>query len=123
MRVHPTRRPAPVGRPLAVLTAGIVLAATATTAAQAADTTTSFTLGAGALAISAPATANLGTAATGTANLSASLGAVQVTDARGALLGTWTATVSSTDFTTGGVTANETVTKANVAYASLPATA
>jgi hypothetical protein len=46
-----------------------------------------------------------------------------VTDNRGALLGTWTASVSSTDFTTGGATANETIAKGQVTYWSGPATA
>src|SRR4051794_36633508 len=72
-----------------------------------------FTLTAGSLAVSDPANTSLGSVATGTATVSSSLGTVTVTDARGALNGTWTATVSSTDFTTGGATANETITKAS----------
>lgn len=90
--------------------------------ADAATTTVTFTLTGGALTITAPATANLGSAAVGTATLSGSLGAVTVTDARGALLGTWTASVISTDFTTGGGTPNETVPATAVNYASLVAT-
>jgi hypothetical protein len=81
-----------------------------------------FTLTAGSLAVSDPATASLGSVATGTASLSAGLGNVTVTDARGALNGTWTSTVSSTDFTTGGATANETIAKAQVDYWSGVAT-
>ena len=91
--------------------------------ARAADTTTTFALAAGALSISAPASSNLGTGSTGAGTLSSQLGAVTVTDARGALLGTWTATVSSTDFTTGGATADETIAKGQVTYWSGAATA
>jgi hypothetical protein len=91
--------------------------------ARAADTTTTFTLAAGSLSISAPVSKDLGTGSTGAGTLSAQLGAVTVTDTRGALLGTWTASVSSTDFTTGGATANETVAKGQVTYWSGTATA
>ena len=90
--------------------------------ARAADTTTTFTLAAGALSISAPASSGLGSGSGG-GTLSAQLGTVTVTDSRGALLGTWTASVSSTDFTTGGATANETVAKGQVTYWSGAATA
>jgi hypothetical protein len=91
--------------------------------ARAADTTTTFSLAAGALSISAPASSDLGTGSTGSGTLSAQLGGVTVTDTRGALAGTWTATVSSTDFTTGGGTANETIAKGQVTYWSGTATA
>ncbi len=56
------------------------------------------------------------------ATLQGTIGPVTVTDLRGTLLGSWTAQVSSTDFTTGGGTANETIPKADAAYASGPAT-
>jgi hypothetical protein len=91
--------------------------------ARAADTTTTFTLAAGSLAISAPTSSGLGTGSTGAGTLSAQLGTVTVTDTRGALVGAWTASVSSTDFTTGGATANETVAKGQVTYWSGAATA
>jgi hypothetical protein len=91
--------------------------------AQADDTTTTFTLSAGPLAISVPASASLGTAATGSASLTAQLGAVTVSDTRGALGEDWTATVSSTDFTTGAATSDETIGKGSVAYWSGAATA
>jgi hypothetical protein len=92
-------------------------------AATTADTTTTFTLTAGALAITAPASKDLGSVATGTSTTAAAqLGSVAVADGRGALLGSWTASVSSTDFTTGGATANETVAKANADYWSGAAT-
>ena len=91
--------------------------------ARAADTTTTFSLAAGSLSISAPASSGLGSGSTGGGTLSAQLGTVTVTDTRGALLGTWTATVSSTDFTTGGATADETIAKGQVTYWSGAATA
>ncbi|HMC71050.1 MAG TPA: hypothetical protein VKJ07_17970, partial [Mycobacteriales bacterium] len=89
-------------------------------AAQAAGTSTTFTLSGGALSISVPASANLtpSAVATGTATLSGTLGSTSVTDARGNLTATWTVTVVSTDFQTGTNTANETVPKANVSYGS-----
>lgn len=91
--------------------------------ARAADTTTTFSLAGGSLAISAPASKDLGSGSTGAGTLSAQLGTVTVTDGRGALVGTWTASVSSTDFTTGGATADETIAKGQVTYWSGAATA
>jgi hypothetical protein len=82
-----------------------------------------FTLTAGSLAVSDPANTSLGSVATGTATVSSSLGTVTVTDARGALGGTWTSTVSATDFTTGAASAAETIAKAQVDYWSGAATA
>lgn len=80
-------------------TAGLVSGPTA----QAADTNTTFTLNAGGLSISAPLDADLGTDFTAAFNLQAELGTVTVTDERGPVLGSWTATVSSSNFdTTGG---------------------
>jgi hypothetical protein len=81
-----------------------------------------FSLTAGSLTVSDPANTSLGSAATGTATITAQLGHVTVTDSRGALNGTWTATVSSTDFTTGGATSSETISKANIDYWSGAAT-
>ena len=92
-------------------------------AALTGDTTTTFSLTAGALAITAPASAALGTGATGTATISAQLGAVSLSDGRGALLGAWTTSVSSTDFTSGLGTANEKILKASADYWSGAATA
>ncbi len=111
-----------------MITVGAVLAVSAgllspARAATSGDTTTTFTLTAGSLAITAPASSDLGSVATGSATTSAQLGAVQVSDGRGALLGTWTGSVSSTDFTTGGGTANEKITKSSIDYWSGAATA
>lgn len=92
--------------------------------AHGADTDTTFTLSAaGGLSISAPASVDLGSAATNAGTLSAQLGTVTVTDDRGALNGSWTVSVSSTDFTTGGATADETVANDDVSYWSGLATA
>lgn len=82
-----------------------------------------FTLTAGLLTVSDPADTSLGSVGTGTATISNSLGSTTVSDNRGALLGTWTASVSSTDFTTGLATADETIGKALVDYYSGAATA
>ena len=89
--------------------------------AGAGDTPSTFTLTAsGGLSISVPdgstTPVDLGSASTGAGSLSHQLGNVTVTDGRGALTATWTAAASTTNFTTGGASANETVTKANVGY-------
>jgi hypothetical protein len=78
--------------------------------------------GAAGLAITVPGSVNLGSVPSGTATRSAPLGTVTVTDDR--LLGvSWTATVSCTNFTTGGASAAETITKTSISYWSGPATA
>lgn len=110
------------------LTSGLAVAGVAGLAAPAqaattGDTTTTFTLTGGALAITAPASKALGSVSTGSSSTaSAQLGTVSVTDGRGALLGSWTTSVSSTDYTTGGATSNETIAKANADYWSGAAT-
>ena len=107
-----------LGKSLLASALGIVVLAGLATPAQAADTTATFTLTAGGgLEISAPASKALGSAATGASALTpVQLGNVVVTDSRGALLGSWTASVTSTDFTTGEATAAETIGKANATY-------
>ncbi|MBV8305588.1 MAG: hypothetical protein JOZ04_15355 [Acidimicrobiia bacterium] len=109
----------------ALVTSSLGLLAPAAHAATTGNTATTFTLSGGALSISVPATANLtpSAVATGTPTLSGALGSTNVTDARGNLTATWTVTVTSTNFTTGGASANETVPKANVSYSSGAATA
>lgn len=99
---------------LAVGGSALVFAAPGASAAS--GTTSTFTLAGGALSITQPASADLGSAATGATSLSGSLGPVSVTDTRGNLTATWTATVSSTAFTTGSASTYETVTAANIAY-------
>jgi hypothetical protein len=97
----------------AVATAGSMLMLSAP--ADAAQGVT-FTLTAGSLTISDPANTALGSVATGTATITSALGGVTVSDGRGALGGTWTASVASTDFTTGAASAEETIAKAQVDY-------
>ena len=89
--------------------------------AGAGDTPSTFSLTASSgLSIAVPdgsvTPVNLGSASTGAGSLSHALGNVTVTDGRGAPTATWNAAASTTDFTTGGATANETVAKANVGY-------
>lgn len=77
-----------------------------------------------ALAITVPGAVNLGAGPTGTSRLSAQQGTVTATDSGTLLLlPSFTATVSSTDFATGGVTAAEKIPKASVSYWSGAATA
>jgi hypothetical protein len=93
--------------------------------AHAADTTTTFVLeAAGGLSISVPASTELSAGtATNAGSITAQLGSVSVSDLRGTLLGSWTASVASSDFTTGTATAEETIGKANVNYWSGASTA
>jgi len=79
------------------------------------DTTVTFTVTSGALAMTAPATADLGSGVPG-GTISSDLGTVTVTDNRALLSAAWTATASSTSFTTGTGTANETIPASNVNY-------
>lgn len=89
-------------------------------AATTGDTTATFTITAGALNITVPASTvalATGTVNTGAATASGQLGSVAVTDTRGALVNSWTTTVSSTTFVA-GVSAEQTVAKSNIAYSS-----
>ena len=86
--------------------------------ASASGTSTTFSLTAGSLTITQPASVNLGSAAVGSLTLSKSLGTVSVSDTRGNLTSTWTGTVSSTSFTTGGATQYETVATSSIAYSA-----
>lgn len=106
-----------------VAASGVALAALVGAAgpAQAADTIATFQITAGTLGITVPASTvalATGTVNTGAATASGDLGTVSVADNRGALVNSWTTTVSSTTFVTGTATANETVAKTNIAYAS-----
>lgn len=91
-------------------------------AASSGNTTTTFAVNSGALGITVPATANLGSGNPGT-SISAALGGVTVTDNRALLTASWTATATSTSFTTGGGTAPETIANTAVSYWSGAATA
>lgn len=76
------------------------------------------------LAITAPASVSLGTVTVGSSSISASLGTVRVSTASAVLhLASWTATVSTSGFTTGGGSAAELVPAGSVSYQSGPATA
>jgi hypothetical protein len=106
------------------LTPGIASAAPAAPAALAnsstpgsgdPDTTVTFSVTSGALSMTAPATAALGSGAPGT-TITGALGAVAVTDDRALLTASWTATASSTDWTTGGGTPAETIPATDVGY-------
>ena len=79
------------------------------------DTTVTFTVTGGALAMTAPTSSNLGSGAPGT-TISHSLGTVTVTDTRALLSATWTATASSTAFTTGLASLAETIPASDVNY-------
>ncbi|MEA2685631.1 MAG: hypothetical protein QOE93_826 [Actinomycetota bacterium] len=94
-------------------------------AALTGDTATTFTITGGALAITVPPTATLGSVSAGAATVAAQLGSVTVADTRGALLNSWTTTVSSTTFAraTGTATANETVAVGSIAYSAGASTA
>lgn len=89
--------------------------------ALAGDTIATFAITAGTLSISVPASTvalATGTVNTGAATAAGQLGTTTVTDNRGALLNTWTTTVTSTTFVSGAAGANETVALANIAYSS-----
>jgi hypothetical protein len=87
-------------------TAALVIAGGLPAMAASAPTPTSFDIGSGALSLSVPAAATLGTGAVapGTTSVAGPLGPVVVTDNRGLASGTWSATVVSTDFSNGTTT-------------------
>jgi hypothetical protein len=78
-------------------------------------TTVTFTVTTGTLTITVPSAADLGSATDGT-NATGSLGVVTVSDDRGLLNTSWVATASSTAFTTGTGTPDETIPAANATY-------
>ncbi|MFG1868743.1 Ig domain-containing protein [Micromonospora arborensis] len=75
----------------------------------------------GGLRISVPEQSSLGTILGGESVIAGQLGTVTVTDDRGPAAGSWTATVTITDFTMGAGSA--TIGRELVSYASGPATA
>jgi hypothetical protein len=85
------------------------------------DAITRPTCASGALSVSVPATANLGSAPPD-GTVSAHLGPVTVTDTRSPATATWTATVVATNFVTGTGSAAETISNVNVTYWSGMAT-
>ncbi len=86
-------------------------------AAHAADTPTTFQVNGGLLSITVPTSSvALNGVTVGTTNPSGQLGAVTVDDERGQLSGGWTATVVSSDFTTGTDPSIVTIAASNVDY-------
>jgi hypothetical protein len=78
-------------------------------------TTVTFAVTSGALTITAPAAANLGSGAPGS-TISDSLGQVTVNDNRAALTASWVVTASSTAFHTGTGTGAETIPAGDATY-------
>ena len=107
---------------LTAVTLPLALAQSAAQAATSGGTTTTFNVNGGALAISVPASAALGSGNPGT-NISALLGPVTVTDTRALLTAAWTTTASTGTFTTGGATPAETIPITAISYWSGAATA
>src|SRR5580692_304896 len=92
-----------------------VLAYSSNPIASSPTTTVTFTVSSGLLALTAPATANIGTNGPGT-SISGDLGTVVVTDNRALLSASWTAFAASTAWTTGAGTGAETIPAGDVAY-------
>ncbi|MBQ1052083.1 hypothetical protein KBX50_26960 [Micromonospora sp. C51] len=105
-------------KPLLTLTAAaatvVVLAAPAA-AAPSGDTIVTFTVATANLDISVPASVNLGAAFAGS-TITGELGNVTVTDSRAALNAIWTATVTSSSFTAGSGSPEETILPNLVEY-------
>jgi hypothetical protein len=80
------------------------------------NTTVTFAVTSGALTMTAPAAADLGSGAPGT-TIIGEIGTTTVTDNRALLSASWNATASATDFTTGAATTNETIPATDVDYA------
>jgi hypothetical protein len=80
------------------------------------DTTVTFAVNVGGLSMTAPTSTSIGAGDPGTTIGPTALGAVTVTDVRAALGATWTATASSTDWTTGAGTPAETIPAGDVTY-------
>lgn len=74
-----------------------------------------FTVTVGELSMTAPTAVDLGSGAPN-APITSDLGTVVVTDNRALLAATWTATASSTDFTTGTGTGPEIISATDVSY-------
>ncbi|WBP90327.1 hypothetical protein [Kitasatospora cathayae] len=108
------------GKPMRIrysVVAGVatVVAVAGVASAAPGDTTVTFSVSGGSLAISVPGSAGLGSGLPGN-TLSGQLGNVTVTDTRALLTAAWTASVISTSFKTGGGTAAETIPASAVSY-------
>ena len=82
------------------------------------DVTFAITAGSG-LAVTAPTSATMTDKTAGSTSTSGTLTGMRVTDGRGALVATWTATVTSTDFVN-QTDNSQTIPKANLTYTVLP---
>ena len=80
------------------------------------DTTVTFAVTSGALTMTAPTAADLGSGAPGT-TITNEIGTTTVTDDRALLSASWVADASSTDFTTGAASTNETIPVTDATYA------
>ncbi|MEV1153892.1 hypothetical protein AB0J27_00580 [Micromonospora chokoriensis] len=112
-------------KPLLALTAGaaaVVALASPAAAAPSGDTIVTFSIATADLNITVPASINLGSAFAGN-SITGELGTVTVTDERAALAATWTVTVTSSSFVSGGGSPEETIPPNNVEYWSGAATA
>lgn len=98
---------------------GMALVALAAPQASAEDTATTFTLTDAGISVSVPANATLSAGTSiGSTTLSAQLGTVEVSDNRGGLLVGWTASVTSSAFTTAAEATNNSIANSNVTYTS-----
>jgi hypothetical protein len=104
------------------LVAGTTATASPAAAQPSGDTTVSFTVAAAALVIDVPASSSAGSGVPGEA-IDASLGTVEVIDERAVASATWTASVTTTAFTTGGGGDQRTVPPGQISYWSGPETA
>lgn len=126
MKIGLTKRVVAAAMSTGLGLSALLAVATPAHAASTGGTTATFAITAGSLDISVPTSVVLATGTVNTGALSAAgqLGAVTVNDTRGALLNSWTTTVTTTAFTTGtSPTANQTVAASNVAYQSGASTA
>jgi hypothetical protein len=81
------------------------------------DTTVTFTVTTGALSMTAPDSADLGSGGPGD-TVTGQIGNITVTDDRALLSAAWTVTAAETDWTTGTSTAAETIPAADATYDS-----
>jgi hypothetical protein len=80
------------------------------------DTTVTLTVTTGALSMTAPSSADLGSGAPGTTIGPTALGSVTVTDNRALSSASWSATASSTAFTGSGTAAGDTIPASAATY-------
>ncbi|MFI6235470.1 hypothetical protein ACIBD9_18085 [Micromonospora sp. NPDC050784] len=106
---------------MAIGAACLVVCPTHARADSTGDVTATVVVAGGELSIIVPASADLGHGSPDE-GISGQLGTVTVVDDRAQLAATWVATVTATDFTTGGGTPEETIPASTIDYWSGPAT-